>query len=79
MATNDGGPAFPWHSDGYLENQDPSTGMSIRDYMAAKAMAGIMASPGTSFNTNLEGSASVVAHVAYIVADAMLAAREVKP
>lgn len=39
----DGGPAFPWHSDGYLENQNPSPGMSLRDFFAAKAMAALLA------------------------------------
>ena len=45
---NDGGPAFPWHSDGMAEHEPPSTGMSLRDYFAAKIAAAII---GTSEHT----------------------------
>ncbi len=62
--TNDGGPAFPSVS----EDGSPGTyGMSLRDYFAAKYLAGIMACP-------IEGSVgtpSDVAFEAYLHADAM--------
>lgn len=65
---NDGGPAFPRE---YVN----ATGMSLRDYFAAKAMQGFIA--GLYANANNHGftvEGTVVA--AYEYADAMLAARE---
>jgi hypothetical protein len=47
--------------------------MTLRDYFAAQAMQGIIASISRSFN---ELSRSEVASDAYSMADAMLAARE---
>jgi len=73
MATNDGGPAFP--SGTVIKG-----GMSLRDYMAAKAMQAMVANPETcTSEASVEGAAKVIAHWAYIQADAMLAAREAKP
>jgi hypothetical protein len=64
---NDGGTAFPFN-DGF--NQ-PSSGMTLRDYFAAKVLAGICASqPGNQW-TN-----AMLATEAYALADAMLKARE---
>lgn len=48
------------------------TGMTLRDYFAAKAMEGMLADP------NSGGSSTVIARCAYEIADAMLAARETK-
>jgi hypothetical protein len=39
---DDGGPAFPWHSDGMAEHYPPSQGMTLRDYFAAKAIAALI-------------------------------------
>ena len=68
---NKGGPAFPTESE---HQSSASTwhheGMTLRDYLAAKAMQGLLACPGTDAN------AKTVAKAAYIVADAMLRARE---
>jgi hypothetical protein len=69
----DGGPAFPL--------QDASThqfhGLSIRDYFAAKAMQGWIATyPNTAAVQDV--SATGIADFAYEMADAMLAAREAK-
>jgi hypothetical protein len=60
-----GGPAFPmqYADDSY------QTGMTLRDYFAAKAMQGILASP------HYRGSAFVNADAAYRFADAMMKAR----
>lgn len=87
MATNDGGPAFPlpfnFNSEGMVHYSE-ECGMSLRDYFAAKAMQSIIAhtelvedgkflvgpAPGTSAIENFAG-------FAYLMADAMLAAREV--
>lgn len=76
MATNDGGPAFPCrvveHEDGCFVDVD-YTGVSIRDYMAAKAMQGMLA------NHEFNMTHAEYATEAYRHADAMLAAREAKP
>lgn len=63
---NDGGPAFPVAD----ENQGwGSPGMSLRDWFAGQALAGLLADPATSPDHSL------VARVCYNYADAMLAAR----
>ena len=89
MATNDGGPAFPlpfnFNSEGMVHYSE-ECGMSLRDYFAAKALAGYMANPTVlppDRDVNDGGKitpqqmADVCAVFAYMVADAMLAAREV--
>jgi hypothetical protein len=65
--TNTGGPAFPTPAHN-LQND----GMTLRDYFAAKAMQGNIASmvEGQEFDP------SMGAEWAYKVADAMLKARE---
>ena len=67
--TNTGGPAFPIGSG---DMRDP-TGMTLRDYFAAKAMQGELASqsPENEY-TNLDALAAL----SYRVADAMIKARE---
>ncbi len=67
---NDGGPAFPrTGADGHTS---PQSGMSIRDYFAAAAL-----SSRGMYGANIRENA--VAKECYIIADAMLKAREVKP
>lgn len=84
---NEGGPAFPTEND---HQTGPNTyhysGMTLRDYIAAKALQGII----TAFFTNPDAMAvssaafkskgletgAGVAMTAYEFADAMLAARE---
>ena len=64
----DGGPAFPITHAG---NTYATTGMTLRDYFAAKAMAGALAeSPSIPSET--------LAKHCYELADHMLKAREVK-
>jgi len=71
---NDGGPAFPVINSPTLMEQ---SGMTLRDYFAAKAMQGLIASPrGTPDGTN--ATDKHYAKCAYIMADAMLKAREVQ-
>lgn len=82
---NDGGPAFP--TSDLIEGQvGLSGGMSLRDYIAAKALQGII----TAFFTNPDAMAvssaafkskgletgAGIAMTAYEFADAMLTARE---
>ena len=66
MTTNTGGTAFPCHTIAMHE------GMTLRDYFAAKAMQGFMASP----LLKVELGEYATALNAYKVADAMLEARE---
>lgn len=65
---NNGGPAFP--VQGY-------EGLTVRDYFAAKAMQGWIASfPGDACHPAVSGICHKIAEQAYSLADAMLKARE---
>lgn len=67
MDKNSGGPAFPSHgSMGEVTHE----GMSLREYFAAKAMQGLLASP-----IQPQSGPDMYARDAYVIADAMLAAR----
>lgn len=72
---NDGGPAFPtpdvYHPNNEVEYGQP--GMSLRDWFAGQALAGLCA------DSNLGGKAALFAGFSYELADAMLAARNRKP
>ena len=62
---NTGGPAFP-------RTQWPNeTGMTLRDYFAAKALQGMLAENGGGPMRN-----NTLAEFSYEIADAMLKARE---
>jgi len=69
---DDGGPAFP-REDYQTDNAAGQIGMTLRDYFAAKAMAAILVADGTT-ETYFHNRA----REAYLMADAMLAAREAK-
>lgn len=66
MSKQDGGPAFPVPAS--HENYAP-TGMSLRDWFAGQALAGL-------FADGREGTPLEYAQDAYTWADAMLKARE---
>lgn len=70
---NTGGPAFPvLHQNeitGYIPPE--TSGMTLRDYFAAKAMHGMLAENGGGARSNDD-----LAVIAYALADAMLKARE---
>lgn len=79
----DGGPAFPCKTKTYnppafgelghtFEHELP--GMTLRDYFAAKAMAAII----WPWSEGSDNYFKPVADAAYLIADAMLAARERK-
>lgn len=70
---NNGGPAFPLHPD---ERNVSRYGMTLRDYFAAKAMQGDIAS--MQAHEDPASAANHIAFRAYAVADAMLKAREAK-
>jgi len=66
---NDGGPAFPTPAG--IQHND---GMTLRDYFAAAALQGLLA----SIQPNQLWSGDDVAITCYRTADAMLKARECK-
>lgn len=63
---DNGGAAFPQSG---FERWAPEGGMSLRDYFAAKALAGMLS------NYNVQNTAELVARLAYSRADAMLLER----
>jgi len=65
----DGGPAFPPNGE-WKDHQ----GMTLRDYFAAKAMQGYV-----PIQIDNDWSDTDVAKYSYMLADAMLRAREAKP
>lgn len=85
--TKDGGPAFPGVRIEAGDNYNPPRkiyrgGMTLRDYFAAKAMQGFLANSGGLIQANsMSGwnftncEPSDVATLAYVMADAMLEAR----
>jgi len=64
-------PAFPLHNHGAQTLGMHLTGMSLRDYFAAKAMAALISHP----DSDGDKLPSVFANAAYSIADAMLKAR----
>lgn len=66
---NNGGYAFP-HIMEHL-HEPITAGMTLRDYFAAKAMQGFCANPA-----NRDALPKEIAKGAYLVADAMLKARQ---
>ena len=68
--TNTGGPAFPCDRILMPEGAICSTGMTLRDYFAAKAIQGFVAAIG------MEIDFSAASTDAYAIADAMLKVRE---
>ena len=74
MTNNNGGPAFPVAGS---EHNYPIEGMTLRDFFAAKALSGWLASyPESSAHPIVAGNAEDVAKYSYMLADAMLRARE---
>ena len=70
--TNNGGPAFPIAScDRILRH-----GMSLRDYFAGQALAGLLANPELATDAEFTAKWSYVAKWSYLNADAMLAERQ---
>ena len=68
---NTGGPAFPTEvvttNDGWIHS-----GMTLRDYFAAKAMQGLL----IGIESGKEHQAALIPKIAYDMADVMLKARE---
>lgn len=76
---DDGGPAFPGAADTAEGHQMREYGMSLRDWFAGQALAGILAGgfANTIPHDDISGG-SQAAGFAYMYADAMLAARNGK-
>jgi hypothetical protein len=72
--TKTGEPAFPYTEANGANSGD--VGMLLRDYFAAKAMQTLLGSEYTSEHGLHEGWMTALAHESYMVADAMLKARE---
>lgn len=75
---DEGGAAFPraggnWHY-GDSPASEPQAGMSLRDYFAAQFIASLMA-PGPASWGGATNKPEIVAHYAYLFADAMLQER----
>lgn len=76
---NDGGPAFPliWNS-AHNSEWNTEAGMTLRDWFAGQALAGIAANPEEakgSIGLSLSQATKVTAQAAYLLADAMIAER----
>ena len=65
-------PAFPLHNHGAQTLGLHVTGMTLRDYFAAKAIEGATVSAAS----NVRFNHALIAEEAYLLADAMLKARE---
>ena len=85
---DDGGPAFPFEDwDPAIHSQRIDTGMSLRDWFAGQALAGLCATLREGevvdregdFEKSLALSAKHFSIAAFAYADAMLAARKAKP
>ena len=73
-------PAFPfvWHNR-LTESDQISLGMTLRDYFAAKAMQGLISCPDWRENAGEDvdmDASDYTANAAYMMADAMLKARD---
>jgi len=71
MEKETGGPAFPLHQHGTQTLGMHITGMTLRDYFAAKAMQGIVSREVSDMKW-----INIYATNAYKMADAMLEARK---
>jgi hypothetical protein len=78
---NDGGPAFPVADTIYPNGQMQYgfNGMSLRDYFAGQALAGILACPvPIRLSDGPIAANNSYSKTAFVLADAMIAAREAK-
>lgn len=67
-------PAFP--NKGSCAKNDPTEGMTLRDYFAAAALQGMMASLVNNADWLRGEQCKITASAAYEMADALLAARQ---
>jgi len=83
---DDGGAAFPFQTDqtmdGYNGTKCGEMGMTLRDWFAGQALAGIKANIKLcEICSNVPGMTQpeAIAKMAYVDADAMIATRKTKP
>lgn len=77
MTKDTGGPAFPLINRDYQEAYGGCPGMTLRDWFAGQALAGLMSACDEGGSWTATGLATVnAARSAYEAADAMLAARQ---
>jgi len=75
MTKNDGGPAFPNITPDMIVDGGP--GMSLRQYYAGQALAGLLASGDEAYSlTDSDDQAHYTAYRAYTMADRMIAEGE---
>jgi hypothetical protein len=80
MSINDGGQAFPTHPILYgSADQHLAQGMSLRDWFAGQTAAAIIGGLTASQTNTDADDAKAVAVASYLMADAMLAARNSTP
>lgn len=77
----DGGSAFPVHPDIQLAEDDLYSGMSLRDWFAGQALAGLCANPelGKLVLSTEDRPDETLAECAYLAAGAMVKARTKAP
>lgn len=71
MSKNNGGPAFP-KTEGWFDSLDSHNGMSLRDWLAGQALAGLMTQPDVR-NSLAEPWQTAVVRDCVKLADAMIA------
>ena len=71
--TTDGGPAFPVPDDANVNGQ---AGMTLRDWFAGQALAGVWAGRESDFANITAPTATDLAVASYKIADAMLEVRK---
>jgi hypothetical protein len=81
MAAPENPAAFPMTGEGFGSNHYNTwqAGMTLRDYFAGQALAGLMANASMPFAPDYaECEPSQIADASYEIADALLAARSTK-
>ena len=88
VIASDGGAAFPHRperhervmGDIHIVHPGDHPGMSVRDWFAGQALAGLLAAPADAVSQDLGPNArrhpDIAADAAYMIADAMLRVRE---
>jgi len=74
---NDGSPAYPNPEAGQQHFSDMAayTGLTLRDYFAARAMQGFLANPAQDYAPMTSAAMSAVVWDAWEIADAMIKSR----